>query len=185
MLLTSTLHTVHNLACGYGTMFGAWLSSWWHRKIDSSNARCLICSMFSSCRRFVSSCFCSMRFCNSWVEASCFSCKADKRSSLSLAFSLANSCLSRSRCCCCWPVDHLVKIVHFKKIRVSYQSVHLSDVFHPVNDLSVPSVLALKLFVSLPQLPLWLPFLLDVFYGLLEYLECDLFVHDTIAENHA
>lgn len=81
--LTSTLHTLHSLWVSYGVSLGASSSAPALNTPDSS-ARWRICSMFSSCRRADSDCFCCIFFWSSSTVASWAACKAWSLPSLSL-----------------------------------------------------------------------------------------------------
>lgn len=85
------------------------------RWIDSSRALCRICSMFSSCLLADSSCFCTILFCSSCVEASCCACSATSRSSRSLRFSLACSWRSSSFFCLLWSIRSFRCLLSFSK----------------------------------------------------------------------
>ena len=65
--------------------------------MDNSSAFCRICSMFSSCRRADSSCFCWIFICRSLSDASWAACSAERRSSRSRCFSRASSSRSYKR----------------------------------------------------------------------------------------
>ena len=88
MKLTSVPHKEHCFWAGYDFNVGGTSSD---LRIEDSTALCRICSIFSTCLLADSCCFWAIFFCNSSWFANCAAWSADKRSSLSLAFSLANS----------------------------------------------------------------------------------------------